>query len=93
MAQGVIAARRFSTAPSDRSVSMLFDIYGRFRIEVLRVGERWNVYRPGLGAHVPMFEVSIPPELDQVELDAFLDDLYHELGGPGLVVRQVEAGA
>lgn len=69
---------------------MKFDIYGRFRIEVLREGGAWVAYRPGSGTRVHAGSLHIPPDLTAGEIAAFLDDLFHELAGPGQHIRPVE---
>lgn len=34
-------------------------------------------------------DVVLPPELEEQEIVGFLDDLFHELAGPGQSVRQI----
>lgn len=62
---------------------MRFDIYGRFQLEVLRENEAWVVYQLGLGSRSRDNDIVIPSSLEANELAAYLDDLFHELGGPG----------
>ncbi len=69
---------------------MLFDIYGRFRVEVVQEQGQWRAYRPGVGTRVRVNDLVIPPDLDATELATFLDDIYHEHGRSGEVVRLVE---
>jgi len=69
---------------------MLFDIYGRFRLEVVQEQGQWCAYRPGVGTRVRINDLVIPPDLGVAELGTFLDDIYHEYGRSGEVVRLVE---
>jgi hypothetical protein len=66
---------------------MKLDVYGRFQLEVQREGSKWIVYRiePGLRIRVP--ELAIPAELEAADIASFLDDIYHEMAGPGQNVR------
>lgn len=66
-----------------------FDIYGRFRLDVLREGQRWVAYRLGAGTRVRDDSIIIPAGLRPDELAAYLDDVYHELGEPGRSVRML----
>ncbi|QEI04554.1 hypothetical protein FXN63_00935 [Pigmentiphaga aceris] len=72
---------------------MLFDIYGRFRLEVVRERGEWRVYRPGVGTRGRMISLVIPPDVAEGELETFLDDIYHEYGRAGEVVRLVKVDA
>ncbi|KQW93278.1 hypothetical protein ASC94_11515 [Massilia sp. Root418] len=62
---------------------MKFNIYGRFQVDVRRVGEAWEVYRLDFGKRVPLEEIVIPPALAEDEIAVYLDDIYHELAGFG----------
>ena len=62
---------------------MRFDIYGRFQLEVLRENEEWVAYELGIGVRTRDNDIVIPSSLEANELAAYLDDLFHELGGPG----------
>jgi hypothetical protein len=68
---------------------MTFDVYGRFRIEVVRAGEEWVAYRLELGKRSRMRDVVIPASLQQSEIAVYLDDLYHESATPGQAVREI----
>ena len=68
---------------------MRFDVYGRFQLEVIREGERWVVYRPGLGTREKV-SIVVPPTFEAEEIATYLDDLFHEAGKPGEVVRRIE---
>ncbi len=62
---------------------MRFNIYGRFHLEVRREQGRWMAYRLTSGTRVPEEELVIPAELGEHELAVYLDDIFHELAGPG----------
>ncbi|GAA5234486.1 hypothetical protein FOZ76_19855 [Verticiella sediminum] len=68
---------------------MLFDIYGRFQLEVLREQGNWVVYRRAPGTRARCAQVVIPSEVDGLEIATYLDDIFHELAGPGGEVRPV----
>jgi len=72
---------------------MRFNIYGRFRLEVRREQGRWMAYRLTSGTRVPDDELVIPAELAEDELAIYLDDIFHELAGPGQSIEVVAAGA
>jgi hypothetical protein len=71
------------------NTTMTFDVYGRFRIEVVRAGEEWVAYRLELGKRSRMRDVVIPASLQQSEIAVYLDDLYHESATPGQAVREI----
>ena len=62
---------------------MKFDVYGRFLVEVLRENGVWGVYKIGLGKRTRLNDIVLPPDLEVAELAVFLDDVFHELSGPG----------
>jgi hypothetical protein len=66
---------------------MKFDVYGRFRLEVQRENDSWIVYRLGLGRCVKLNDLIIPKDLAAEEIATFLDDIFHELSGPGQSVN------
>jgi hypothetical protein len=66
---------------------MKFDVYGRFRLEVERENNSWGVYRRELGKRVKVTDVIIPHNLQEQEIATFLDDVFHELSGPGQSVK------
>ena len=72
---------------------MLFDIYGRFRLEILREADGWLAYRIEPGKRMKFPELAIPAALSAEELAGYLDDLYHEAAKPGEVVRRVDVEA
>ncbi len=66
---------------------MRFDVYGRFQLEVVRVGEEWRVYRVAQGKLMLAGDVVIPAEVAPSEVATYLDDLFHEAAAPGKRVR------
>jgi hypothetical protein len=68
---------------------MKFDVYGRFHLEVLRENNFWVAYRIGLGTRSRDIDVIIPDSLTPEEIAGYLDDLFHELCGPGQSIRVV----
>jgi hypothetical protein len=62
---------------------MRLNIYGRFQLEVRRENESWEVYRLASGKRVKVDDVAIPFTFDADEVVTYLDDLFHELAGPG----------
>lgn len=68
---------------------MRFSIYARSDLEVERDGDRWVVYRRGLGVRRDEPTIFIPDEVHDDEIAAWLDDLLHEHGNPGETVRRV----
>jgi hypothetical protein len=72
-----------------RGGQMRLDVYGRFQLEVLRENDAWVVYRIGLGTRTRDTNVVIPTSLAAEELAVYIDDLFHELCGPGQAVRVI----
>jgi len=72
---------------------MHFNIYGRFQVEVRREGERWVVYRLDNGRRALMHDVVIPANVEEGEIAIYLDDMFHELSGPGQRVALISQGA
>lgn len=68
---------------------MKLDVYGRFQLEVLRESDSWVAYRVGLGTRIRDVNVVIPSSLAPDEIAGYVDDLFHELCGPGQAVRVV----
>ena len=61
---------------------MKFDIYGKFQLDVVREAGTWVAYRLESGKRISLRDFSIPDFLDEGELATYLDDVYHEMGGP-----------
>lgn len=68
---------------------MKLDVYGRFRLEVARENDCWVAYRLGPGKRLHDPTLVIPASLQPAEVPVYIDDLYHEISGPGEVVRIV----
>ena len=68
---------------------MRFDVYGRFVLEVVRVGRRWEAYRVGDGTRRLERDIVIPDDVDAAQLPIYLDDLLHELARPGSAIRRL----
>jgi hypothetical protein len=66
-----------------------FDIYGRYQLEVIREGDSWKIYSPGVGTRAPVHSLVVPPEAQPHEIEMWLDDLLHELAEPGRTIRRV----
>lgn len=66
---------------------MKFDVYGRFRLEVQRENDSWVVYRLPIGKRVRATDFIVPSTLKANEIATFLDDIFHELSGPGQSVK------
>lgn len=62
---------------------MRFDVYGRFQVEVRRENDAWVAYRLGLGNRARMNDAVIPTTLRAEEIATYMDDVFHELSGPG----------
>jgi hypothetical protein len=69
---------------------MRFSIYGRYDLDVERRDNRWLVYRRGLGIKREDPRIFVPASLDEDDLAAYLDDLLHEEGAPGRVIRRID---
>ena len=75
---------------ADEPTALIFDVYGRFKLEVRRRGDAWAIYRRGLGVNPEMTDIVIPSDLIENEIAQFLDDVFHELARPGERVRRVD---
>ena len=67
---------------------MIFDGYGRFRLDVVRESGRWVVYRHRHPRAGPRHR--LPPELAEGDIAAFLDDHFHEYAQPGQMVTRLD---
>ena len=68
---------------------MKFDIYGKFKLDVVRDADTWVAYRLEPGKRIMIHDFSIPDFFDEDQLATHLDDTYHEMGGPGARVTRV----
>jgi hypothetical protein len=62
---------------------MRFNIYGRFELDVRRENDSWEVYRLEPGKRLKVNDFVIPSTLEAEEIATYLDDIFHELSGPG----------
>lgn len=62
---------------------MKFNIYGRFQLDVRGENDCWEVYRLELGKRAKLGDVVIPATLEVEEIATYLDDIFHQLAGPG----------
>ncbi len=69
---------------------MRFDIYGRYRLEVVREDERWVMYRLDFGKRRVSSDFVIPASLRPDELATYLDDMLHEGARPGDIIRRID---
>jgi hypothetical protein len=69
---------------------MRFDVYGRFRIDVVREHGRWVAYRVGDGLRTPRHDIVIPAQVTEAELETYLNDLLHEFAEPGRTLRRLD---
>ena len=72
-----------------RMRAMIFDIYGRFLIEVQKTDSGWAAYRKSSGLRAPYPDLVFPADLKESELEQFLDDHFHEYAQPGQVIGRV----
>lgn len=68
---------------------MIFSIYQRFEIEILRHGNEWRAYRRSNGMRQPDNEIIIPPDVAEHEMETYLDDLFHEYAAPGDEIKRI----
>ncbi len=68
---------------------LTFDIYGRMRLQIERVGDAWLIYRLRNGRRSPFHDIAIPPEMPASAIETFLDDMFHEGASPRQSIRLV----
>ena len=70
---------------------MRFDVYGRLVLDIVRGPDGYRVYELGAeGKRRLREDIVLPPDLAEGEIEQYVDDLLHELGGPGRIVRRVD---
>ena len=69
---------------------MLFDVYGRYLLEVTREEARWVPYRVDGGRKRQVTDFVIPAELNAEEVERYLDDMLHEAERPDRSLRRVQ---
>lgn len=70
-------------------MSLRFDIYGRFEIEIEPTANGWVGYRRGSGVRRLAEELVFPQGIKEDELEIFLDDIYHESALPGSAIKRI----
>lgn len=68
---------------------MLFSIYDRFKLEVIRKDGRWMAFRIGERFKRPEDNLVFPPDCSEDGLATYLDDIYHELASPGKYIAKL----
>ena len=68
---------------------MKYSVYGRFKIEVIRHSDTWQVFRLGQGVKRPEPNVHIHSNASPSELLIALDDVFHELASPGDCIEKI----
>lgn len=62
---------------------MKLDVFGRMDIEVIRDADQWYAFRLGNeGKKRPLDDITIPKDLPDSELVAYIEDVYHEWATP-----------
>jgi len=69
---------------------MIFDVYGRFDIEVLREHGHWVAYRVAPGLRLRDYDTVLASEAIEADLATLLDDTFQELAIPGHSIRRVD---
>jgi hypothetical protein len=64
------------------------DVFGRFRVDLVREGGLWRLVRLGTGMSAPL-DVVIPSELDEEGAVRYLEDLWHESSEPGARITRM----
>lgn len=65
-----------------------FDVFGRYVLELRRDNGRWLTYRVGEGKRLPL-NLPVPSDLEDHELDRYLEDLLHESGRPDTSLQRL----
>jgi hypothetical protein len=69
---------------------MKFDVYSRFQLDVVLENGSWKVYRMEPGKRIAINDFVIPSWIAVDELAQYLDDICHEVGAPGQMVRRLQ---
>ena len=75
---------------SEASKAMLFDVYGRYQLEVTREGKRWVLYRVDGGRKRRFTDFAIPAEFKAEDVARYLDDMLHEAARPDRSLRRIQ---
>lgn len=68
---------------------MVFEVYGRFEVEVCQESGAWVAYRLGPGMRHRDYDVSFPRGLTEDRLAEVLTHSFQDLASPGLNVRRI----
>ncbi len=68
---------------------MIFDIYGRFKLDIERMDKVWLVYRIENGKRRSDPNIVIPATIAENDIIEYLDDLLHEFAGPEKTIRRI----
>ncbi|HEY9696116.1 MAG TPA: hypothetical protein V6D10_02560 [Trichocoleus sp.] len=68
---------------------MKYNIYGKFKVEVVRQGNVWRVFRIGLGVKRPEPNVHIQLDASELEILVALDDAFHEWASPDANIEEI----
>ena len=71
---------------SEASKAMLFDVYGRYQLEVTR----WVLYCVDGGRKRRFSDFTIPAELNAEDVARYLDDMLHEAARPIRSLRRIQ---
>jgi hypothetical protein len=66
------------------------DVFGQFRVDLVRENGQWRLVRVGTGMSAPM-AVTVPSDLDEDAAIRYLEDLWHESSKPGARITRVVA--
>jgi predicted enzyme related to lactoylglutathione lyase len=73
---------------------MRFDVYGRLLLDIVRTPDGYQVCEVGAeGKRRLRDDLVLPADVPEAGIEQALDDLLHELGDPGRVIRRVDAKA
>ena len=79
------------SAQSQWRVTVRFDVYGRFQVEVSREADHWVAYRIAPGKRIRIHDLVLPGEIQtSQQIARYLDDLYHEAARPGQSVSLIK---
>jgi hypothetical protein len=73
------------------ALTMRFEVYGRFQLEIVRATSGYEIYELGAeGKRRVREDLALPAELPEDDIEQALDDLLHELARPGRSIRRVD---
>jgi hypothetical protein len=69
---------------------MVFDVYGRFPVEVLRENDRWAVRRRAPGKRMILQGPAMPADIPAEGIPRAREDVLHEFAAPDRRIRTVQ---